>query len=314
MRAKIYGTPPENPGPAPGRWSAYNRPTMLEVSRTVRFCINDPSPPSPGGAEGGGGVHEADSRDNTFAARPPMRGLGRYYELDVTCRGEADPQTGYFINIKHIDQAVHGHALPCIRNALFGPAGSAYVPLGRLMREMLEGLQPALRGSVTLLTLRLTPTYSITLGSDDMDYVLIRQRYEFSAAHRLHVPEFSEQENRDVFGKCNNPAGHGHNYRLEAAVCLPIDPDGRTADVEQIDAIVNRHAIEPLDHKHLNADVPQFADLNPSVENIVRVIWDMLADKFAELGNGARLDELKVWETSKTVCTYRGPKTLEKAH
>ncbi len=294
--------------------SAYNRPTMLEVSRTVRFCVNDPPAPDTGKGGGGEDVYGDVSRDNTFAARPPMRGLGRYYELDVTCRGEADQQTGYFINIKHIDQAVHGHALPCIRHALFGTEGSAYAPVGRLMREMLTGLQPALRGSVAQLTLRLTPTYSITLGSYDMDHVLIRQRYEFSAAHRLHVPSLSDQENRDVFGKCNNPAGHGHNYRVEAAVRLPIDPDGRTADVDQIDAIVNRHAIELLDHKHLNTDVPQFAGLNPSVENIVKVIWDMLADKFDGLGDGACLDELKVWETSKTVCTYRGPVALEKAH
>ena len=69
---------------------------------------------------------------------------------------------------------------------------------------------------------------------------------------------------------------------------------------------LNRHAIELLDHKHLNTDVPQFASLNPSVENIVKVVWDMLVDRFGELGPGAVLDELSVWETSKTVCTYRG--------
>lgn len=140
-----------------------------------------------------------------------------------------------------------------------------------------------------------------------MDHVLIRQRYEFSAAHRLHVSSLSDDENRKVFGKCNNPAGHGHNYQIEVAVCLSIDPTGHTAPVEEIDAIVNRHAIELLDHKHLNRDVPQFAQLNPSVENISKVIWDMLADKFAVLGLGAMLEEISVWETSKTVCTYRGP-------
>lgn len=147
-----------------------------------------------------------------------------------------------------------------------------------------------------------------------MDHVLIRQRYEFSAAHRLHVPGLSDQENREVFGKCNNPAGHGHNYQIEVAVRLPIDPEGQTADAGQIDAIVNQHAIELLDHKHLNTDVPQFAGLNPSVENIVKIIWDMLAGQFNGLGSGAELDELKVWETSKTVCSYRGPGAVEQAH
>ena len=283
--------------------------TMLELSRTVRFCVNDPAPPGTAAL----GAGDAASH-NTFAARPPMRGLGRYYELDVTCRGEADPQTGYFINIKQIDKAVHSYALPCISQALFGQEGSTRPPVGRLMSEMLSILQPELGGSVAMLVLGLTPTYSIAMRSEDMDHILIRQRYEFSAAHRLHVPGLSDQENRDIFGKCNNPAGHGHNYQVEVAVRLPIDHDGRTVEVEQIDAIVNQHAIERLDHTHLNTDVPEFADLNPSVENIVKVIWGMLADKFDGFGPDTKLQELKVWETSKTVCCYRGPGTLEKAH
>lgn len=272
---------------------------MLELSRTIRFCLNDPPPGEPGADARPG------AKDNTFAAWPAMRGLGRYYELGVTCRGVADPTTGYFINIKHIDKAVHEHALPRFHHALADPVG---VAMGGLMRGLIGALNPALHDSVILVTLRLTPTYRVALRSHDMDHVLIRQRYEFSAAHRLHVPDLSDAENRKVFGKCNNPAGHGHNYRLEVAVRVPIDRQGRTADVEQIDALVNRHAVEQLDHKHLNTDVPRFADLNPSVENIVRVIWDMLADPVEEgLGGGAGLEELSVWETSKTVCTYRGP-------
>lgn len=275
---------------------------MLELSRTIRFCLNDPPP-------GGTGIPQAETgpgpKDNTFAAWPAMRGLGRYYELDVTCRGEADPSTGYFINIKHIDKAVHEHVLPCFHRALAVPGG---VPMGGLMRGLIGALNPPLHDSVVLVALRLTPTYQIALRSHDMDHVLIRQRYEFSAAHRLHVPGLSDAENREVFGKCNNPAGHGHNYRLEVAVRVPIDQRGRTADVEHIDALINRHAVERLDHKHLNTDVPEFVDLNPSVENIVRVIWDMLAGPVSDgLGGGAALEELSVWETSKTVCTYHGP-------
>ncbi len=287
---------------------------MLELSRTIRLCLNDP-PRGESGVAGAAGVAGVPGvpgvvarpgpKDNTFAAWPAMRGLGRYYELGVTCRGEADPATGYFINIKHIDRAVHEHALPCLHRALADPAG---VAMGGLMRELTGVLNPPLHDSVILVALGLTPTYRIALRSHDMDHALIRQCYEFSAAHRLHVPGLSEEENRRVFGKCNNPAGHGHNYRLEVAVRVPIDEHGRTADVERIDALVNRHAVEQLDHKHLNSDVPRFAGLNPSVENIVRVIWDMLADPIEEgLGGGAGLEELSVWETSKTVCTYHGP-------
>lgn len=259
---------------------------------------------------------DAGPRDNTFAAWPAMRGLGRYYELDVTCRGDADPVTGYFINIKEIDRAVHENALPCFQRAMTDTGGDpgtypgAYqgdVPMGGLMRNLITAIGPALNNTVIRAELRLTPTYQIAIRSHDMDHVLIRQQYEFSAAHRLHVDTLSDEQNRAVFGKCNNPAGHGHNYRLQVVVRVPIDLAGRTAQGADLDAIVNRHAIELLDHKHLNTDVSEFAELNPSVENIVRVIWGMLDEPLAGLGEGSGLEELSVWETSKTVCTYRGP-------
>lgn len=266
---------------------------MLELSRTVRFCLS----PEPADA--------ATPRHNTYAAWPAMRGLGRYYELILTCRGEAEPRTGYFINIKHIDTAVRDHALPILRRAIADERDAAQIPLGSLLGELIAAVQPALDHSVIRLTLQLTPLLSLSIRSHDMTHVLLSHHYEFSAAHRLHVPEFSEAQNRQTFGKCNNPAGHGHNYRVQVVARCPVDAHGRTLDVADLDAAVDRHVIELLDHKHLNVDVPQFADRNPSVEHIVQVIWDMLADR---LPGGATLDELSVWETGKTVCTYRGPK------
>ena len=136
-----------------------------------------------------------------------------------------------------------------------------------------------------------------------MDHVILRQQYEFSAAHRLHVPDFTDEQNQATFGKCNNPAGHGHNYRVEVAARCPVGADGTTVEPAELDAVVDREAIEKLDHKHLNVDVPEFADMNPSVEHIVKVVWEMLDGK---LPGEATLDEVKVWETGKTVCAYRG--------
>lgn len=268
---------------------------MLELSRTVRFCLSPD-------------IGDDDTpRDNTFAAWPAMRGLGRYYELHVTCRGEADPQTGYFINIKQIDQAVRDHALPILRAAVADESAAAELPMGGLMQDLLAVLGPPLGQTVYRLALQLTPTLAYDIESNAMDHVRIKQQYEFSAAHRLHVPEFSDEQNRQTFGKCNNPAGHGHNYRVEVVARAPIDPHGQTVAPAALDAVVDRHVIEKLDHKHLNADVPEFADLNPSVEHIVRVVWGYLAPALAEAFPGAALDEVSVWETGKTVCTYRGP-------
>lgn len=282
---------------------------MLELCRTVRFCLSD------GTSSGGGGasadqVPLATPRDNTFSAWPAMRGLGRYYELQVCCRGEADPVTGYFLNIREIDEAVREHVLPDLEQWVSGPQQDPYdAPMGELMRRMFSLLEQPLGDKVAHITLQLTPMFSLTLRSDHMDRILIRQQYEFSAAHRLHVDSLSDEKNREVFGKCNNPAGHGHNYRLEVAVSAPIDPQGGILSAEELDSIVARHAVEPLDHKHLNLDVPEFRELNPSVENIAKVIWDRLQPAIPPAGpaDGARLHEISVWETSKTVCTYRGP-------
>lgn len=232
-----------------------------------------------------------------------MRGLGRYYELNITCRGEADPQTGYFINIKTIDQAVRDHVLPKLTDQIASDSAAAVTPMGALMRRVFEAIDPPLNGTVAQSRLVLTPTLSLAIERNDMDHVIIRQQYEFSAAHRLHVPAMSDAENQATFGKCNNPAGHGHNYRVEVAVRCPIGEDGTTLEPAELDAVVDREVIEQLDHKHLNVDVPQFADLNPSVEHIVKVVWQMLDGR---LPGEAALDEVKVWETGKTVCAYRG--------
>lgn len=272
---------------------------MVELSRTVRFCLDDRGP-----AQSGLGS----ARHNTYSAWPPMRGLGRYYELTVTCRGDVDHATGYFMNIKFIDEAVRDHVLPDLAERVAaGEAGD--LAMGALMQDMIALLQPPLDGSVVAIVLHLTPRYCLEIRSDTMNDVIVRQQFEFSAAHRLHVPDLSDAENQRIFGKCNNPAGHGHNYRLEIAVRAPIDAQGRALNVAELDALVNDAVIDKLDHKHLNRDVPQFQGRNPSVEHIAQVIWTMADAALREQHGptGPQLDEVRVWETEKTVCTYRGP-------
>ena len=272
---------------------------MLDLTRTVRFALN----PVDG--------DDQTPRTNTFSAWPPPRGLARYYELHVTCRGEADPQTGYFINIKHIDAAVRDHALPRLRDAVADDRAAARCPMGRLLTDLLDALQPPLDGRASALELQLTPylSYHLSMTTDPAmpRHVLIKQQYEFSAAHRLHVPDHSDQQNRATFGKCNNPAGHGHNYRVQVVARCPIDPAGHTTPVAELDAVVDAELIQHLDHQHLNVDVPEFENLNPSVEHIAAVAWDRLARPLAHALPGCTLEELTVWETAKTACTYRGP-------
>lgn len=133
--------------------------------------------------------------------------------------------------------------------------------------------------------------------------VELTQCFEFSASHRLHVASLSEDENRRVFGKCNNPSGHGHNYRVEITVAGEASgPTGRVVELPMFEETVRREVIDRFDHKHLNTDTAEFAALNPSVENIARVIWELLRDKFAPV----RLKRIRVWETAKTYAEFAG--------
>ena len=103
--------------------------------------------------------------------------------------------------------------------------------------------------------------------------------YHFAASHRLVNPKFSEQENRDFYGKCTNPNGHGHNFVLEVSVEGMVDPVmGRAFSPRYLDEIVERVVIEPLDHKNFNFDVPGLSGQVTTGENVVRFIWKTLAD------------------------------------
>lgn len=277
---------------------------MVDLTRTVRFCVND-SPPHTAPAAGGDLFH------NTFAGAPSMRGLGRYYELDVRCRGEVDPTTGYFINIKEIDRATRATAIPIIEKAC--RAQPEAEPAEVLLRVLPE-LGRALQGRVRSVRWRLTPYYSVEMPAPPLSptaapaVALIRQQFDFAAAHRLHAPGLSDDDNRAVFGKCNNPKGHGHNYRLEPCVETPVGATQafRLTDLERI---VAETILARFDHTHLNEDTPQFdqrlpGGLNPSVENIARVFFDLLGPEIAR--HHARLRSVTVWETDKTSCTYPG--------
>jgi 6-pyruvoyltetrahydropterin/6-carboxytetrahydropterin synthase len=131
----------------------------------------------------------------------------------------------------------------------------------------------------------------------------LSQKFEFSASHRLHNPALSDAENRQAYGKCNNPHGHGHNYELQVTLVGTPDPStGLLADIPSFERTVASTVIDKFDHKHLNLELPEFADLVPSVENIAMVIYRLLKPKLAS--PRSRLASVTVWETPKTFCEY----------
>ena len=133
--------------------------------------------------------------------------------------------------------------------------------------------------------------------------VYLTRKAEFSASHYYHNPDFTPEENRRIFGKCNNPSGHGHNYRLEVSVEALLDAQGTSPfTLQSLERIVNETVIRRFDHKHLNMDTAEFANVNPSVENIARASHGLLEEPIRAAG--ARLARVTLWETEKTSCSY----------
>ena len=133
--------------------------------------------------------------------------------------------------------------------------------------------------------------------------VTVSRKAHFNAAHRLYRKDWTMEKNQEVFGKCNNPNFHGHNYELIVSVTGVVDKEtGYVIDTKILSDLIKEHIEEAFDHKNLNEDVPEFKDLNPTVEHIAYIIWNKLrvliaADK--EL-------EITLYETPRNFVTYKG--------
>ena len=136
-----------------------------------------------------------------------------------------------------------------------------------------------------------------------MPHVTVTRRLRFNAAHRVHNPELSDEENRRLFGKCNNPNWHGHNYELDVTVEGEIDPaTGYVLDLKRLKHAAEEAVIRDLDHCNLNLDVPWLTGVIPSTENLVVAIWRRLESRIPE----GRLVRLTLWETPRNFVEYNG--------
>ncbi|MEM9001589.1 MAG: 6-carboxytetrahydropterin synthase [Bacteroidota bacterium] len=133
--------------------------------------------------------------------------------------------------------------------------------------------------------------------------VKVSRKAHFNAAHRLYRPDWNFEKNQKVFGKCNNPKFHGHNYDLIVSVTGDIDPiTGYVVDMKLLKDLIKEHVENALDHKNLNLDVPEFRELNPTAENIAVVIWKKLRP---HIKNSNDL-EVVLYETPRNFVTYSG--------
>jgi 6-pyruvoyltetrahydropterin/6-carboxytetrahydropterin synthase len=128
----------------------------------------------------------------------------------------------------------------------------------------------------------------------------LTRRYRFSASHRLHAAELSEEENTRVYGKCNNPYGHGHDYVLQVQVGGKLnEATGRIVDLETLDRVVSEQVLEPFEHRNLNTDIPRFARVVPTTENVAAEISQRLRSAWpAAFGpDGPQLRGIVIQET-----------------
>lgn len=136
--------------------------------------------------------------------------------------------------------------------------------------------------------------------------IRLTRKYDFSATHRLYNPDFTDEQNCEVFRECNNINGHGHNYELEVTVRgVPDDQTGMIVDIDELDQIVMAKVVTLVDHKNLNLDVDFMTDLIPTAENIVWAFWQQLAEPVNTI---TTLDRLRLIETKNNFAEYHGEK------
>ena len=130
----------------------------------------------------------------------------------------------------------------------------------------------------------------------------LTRRYLFAAAHRLHASTLSEEQNRETYGKCNNPHGHGHNYALEVTVSGPVDEQtGMVCNLVEIDEAVQRSVLQRFDHQNLNT-LTEFAELVPTTENLAETIYNILKQRFLAV----HLEKVRIEETLMNSFEYAG--------
>ena len=265
---------------------------MHKLVRSVRFSVNP-------------FLEEDTVGANSFCSKPCGQGLAVFFELTVGLVGEVDDETGFFVNVVEIDKAVRRYVVPIFGTAVRGSYGRGehigFERICGLLKSSYEVLSDKFKaGYVVELSLALNPFRKISVDCEDWKMFYISEKFEFAAMHKLWNEEFSEERNFEVFGKCANPSGHGHNYVVEVAVKMA--GSGAEFGIGEFEGIVDRELISLIDHKNLNVDVDFFSSAIPTVENIALFSWDRLFGKF----DGAVLHAISVWETDKTCCSYYG--------
>ncbi|MEN8128511.1 MAG: 6-carboxytetrahydropterin synthase [Planctomycetota bacterium] len=264
---------------------------MHTLSRQVRFTIDPFSQQQTQGS-------------NSYASKPCGNGLGLYFSLEVDLASELNRDTGFVVNVSQIDQVVRQEVVPLFENMIYKTFQNRQTPTLISLIETLRRSWVAIGSSfqlktITQLSLELNPFRQITIQSEEAQMFIYSEKFEFAAMHQLWNEKFDTAKNFELFGKCANPAGHGHNYILEVLIekTTESQDDGWHSEFEKD---VKEHFLDLVDHKNLNVDVAEFKSLNPTVENLSFLAWQKLEKKL----KNAKLHKIIVWENDRTYCSY----------
>lgn len=259
----------------------------------------------------------SEARNRTvFGPCNNLHGHGHNYLLEATVAGSVDLTTGMVVNLydlKHILVEVieeFDHKDLSLDTPYFKNRIPTTENLAVVLWEKIEG---RLRGG-SLSFLRLFEEEDLFVDyqgrqSGRVPEAYCTRRYRFAAAHRLHTPALSDEDNRRVFGKCNNPNGHGHNYTLEVTVRGEINAEtGMVTDVARLDGVVDERIVRRFDHQHLNFD-EDFGRSVTTGENLAVFIWDVLAKAIP----AGTLHKIGLVETRDNYFEYSGPSQEGKA-
>lgn len=233
-------------------------------------------------------------------------GHGHDYVAEFTFGGPVDPRTGIVLNLSEVKDRLAAVIEPLDlshlnhdHEALKGPAPTSERLVRYLWQALGKGTGP---GVLKRIRLHESRTRNIEYTGDD-SMVYVTRSVEFNAAHRLHSIRLSDEENVRIFGKCNNPHGHGHNYELAVTVRGPVDEEtGTVIDMGRLDDILQQEVVDRYDHRHLNHDLEEFRSVNPTSEELLRVIWKRLLPFF----DSPSLYKLRLVETAKNAFEYFG--------
>jgi 6-pyruvoyltetrahydropterin/6-carboxytetrahydropterin synthase len=219
-----------------------------KLSRQIRFSVN----PFLDDTEQGG---------NSHASKPCGQGLSLYFALWVELASNVDPETGFVVNVVEIDRQVRQYITPIftqhVKKRYRQGQHISLAELTGLLHQSWAAIKDKfVPAELRKIRLDLNPNRNIAILTEDSKVMYYSEKFEFAAMHKLWNPGFSDEKNFDIFGKCANPSGHGHNYIAEITVAANNPDDG--FEIGKFSKAVDKHFIQLVDHKNLNIDVEEF--------------------------------------------------------